>query len=499
MSWLFISLSFYNFSFWEKTIENNTSYKERVTRWIEKLSNIFEKSYTHIFDKYNSLFYYYGIKNIDQKMRAKYNLFDNLLWKIKKWLNNNNKKLLVSIIQKINNQVYIQMSKRINHKIINRKNSRDFEAKCAYDVIKKYWYENKYIRTKWGNKQKVKEELKNTLYSICGHKEIPAYKINNDKKLIMADMLNDFNNIKIFPSKNLSLNQQNKIKKDKLNISNNPLMIKFASLVWIRNLNWRKDYHCWIDMTLSALNYDMISNYQILSWKRKDKYVTAKMKDLWKLLYSKVYTNLMKDHWRWYHDYKKWNKLYINLTKKYLDKYNCYLWINRSRYSNKIVGFWNFLLCVNKDWANAIVLGHLSAENYIYLSKNKLLNKIDSAFERFKLGMITGKWYEWNYYWFNKKKLRWDNPNQEIYYWMPNSNNLFYKIDSSKLNNGIILKYWTTGHSYWDHIHMSNIILDGDIAHLVVDNNYLEKVVQRMFWSSKINFTNNHFFFLDTF
>lgn len=482
----------------QKAISKNINVRRKeIISLLNKLDNLLTKSYSKIISQYTQLFYFSWINNVPTSVKSKFENYNNLIVKIKKWQTDKKKRLMLDIVMAINKLAFEKEYNKINAMILKLKSTSKFKALCAYNLVKQWHYEERYKKASYSNKRKIKDELKNELFITCWKNNTAKYKLDNDKKIIKSEIFPDFKDMKIFPSKNIDISKQKEILDNKIDINNNPFMIKFASLVWIRDLNWRPDYHCWIDMTLSALNYDMYSNKAFIKWIRKSKTVTKNVKLLWEKLFPNKYKDILSDKIKWkYINYKQGNKLYLYLTPKFLSKYNCYMWINKSRYSNKIVWFWYFLLCQNKNGKNAMVIWHLDKRNLLYLLKQKDLTKINKGLERYKLWLLTGKWYQWNYYTFNNKTLKWDYPYEEVYYGMPNSHNEYYKIDSNKLKNGIILKYGTTWHSYWDHIHMSNMIIDNDQISMVTDNWYLEKVVQELFWTKKINFTKNHFFFL---
>jgi len=277
-------------------------------------------------------------------------------------------------------------------------------------------------------------------------------------------------------------------------------MIKFSSIIGIRNL-WRSVYHPeywyhpWIDITIANRKSGMWFNCKV-----KNKQIYQDWINKSDLDFSQCKNNS-------YQDYKSKNTLAIKIDLNYLKKNNlhCYIWKNRSiRVSHYLVWFWNFLICEGKNNIYSIYW-HLNPKNKIYNTNNFIKNNNLSDLKKLELNQILWSFYEPNYLNFDKKTLsfKW-LPEQALPYFTSILwKNLLKEVDLNKSKYLYILM-WSTGKSFWDHIHfwMSKVSSDNNFVWILTNNKNVIGGVNHLFWIdnkkgiTQMSLKFNHYWFL---
>ena len=291
----------------------------------------------------------------------------------------------------------------------------------------------------------------------------------------------------------------------KSDINNNQIseMIKLSSLVWIRNLSNsvyhpKKDYHLWIDITIANRKWWMEFNCLKKNYKIYDDFI--KKSDL-------NFNNCNASTNTKYKNYKLNYTMIVKVNLNYLKNnwFTCYIWKNRSlRKWNRLVWFWNFLIC---QWKNNIysIYWHLNKKNKIFndYNFNKQLTLTD--IEWFKLNQILWSFYEPNYLNFNKKeyKFDWYSIQWLPYFYQIIWKNIFRKINLNKTKY-LYLIMWNTWWSEWEHVHMWVVKISDDYTFVwaIRNNKKLISWINSMFWIynqnwiKQISLKHNHYWFL---
>jgi len=324
--------------------------------------------------------------------------------------------------------------------------------------------------------QKKLESKKQQLYKKLWYtfSEVNYTGVRNDFELIKNNLTQYFSGINFL------------IWTGKKIITPSDHMIKISSLVGLRYLNSKQDYHWGIDITLSDLKRDIKFNCDILSNPKKRK----------KYLDYLVLSNFDKKYCNLYQDlpnFKKKYSIFIELTKDFWKNRKCYIGKNKSLLSKKdyLVWFGLFLLCWNNEDNTYFIIGHLKPDNYNILKQQNLITPIFDQKEKFRLWVLTSYFFEKNWYGFNDKTLTWDFPYQIFGYWFYNYRNEFYKLNIPK---DIILEYGKSGYSFWEHIHFWILLKNGNIVSLLKDNNTYLQILKKLF-NYPITLKDNFYFF----
>ncbi len=235
--------------------------------------------------------------------------------------------------------------------------------------------------------------------------------------------------------------------------------IKVASIFWPRYLTKSWEYHFGYDLTLLDKKEDVKYN---CAYKPTYYYNITKLNYIMhKLFFNKdiaCWTGMTK-----YPNYKKDNNIFTKLNLEKIKKNwgKCYIWKHLSRYSDRLVWFGNFLICkLNKNdnvwtlfWHNDIKFDELIKNNKNLLSAISLNSK-----EYIKVDGILWSFFQKNYSNFNKKENNFNWPILVNYL----TNIWLYRVKLYRINldkalkkwyNYFLVRYWTTWHSYWKHIH----------------------------------------------
>ena len=136
-------------------------------------------------------------------------------------------------------------------------------------------------------------------------------------------------------------------------------------------------------------------------------------------------------------------------------------------------------------------MGHNNFENLLSKYKNYFTEIKKNTIEYSKVNWLLWSFYQRNYPTFNKYKhnfnwLRLVNYLTNI--WLYNMK--LYKIDLQKAINNwkkyLIIKYWKTWHSFWEHIHWGILFKDNIYVSPLTNMSYRYKVLQQTFNNDKI-------------
>jgi len=455
----------------------NIEAKRNDSKRIKKIHKLYLKLFNYYYHSgIENQYYYAWIKRELEILEKKYKTINNFLEKYEDKIEDEKKKKILELVKKINNLAYDKVKNKYE------KNIKEIEERKIRNLISIYYI--------YKNNNFFMNILKN--YKIKNKKELIYKKLQYSWVKICQKQINDF----ILLERNINFSWI------KLIIKNNdyqlwtwffPYVVKISSIVWLRYLNWRRDYHMWWDLALSNLPNEINYNCKILrNAKLKRKYKNFITLSKFKKEYCNKNNNI-KDLIK---NYKNIYNIYIKLDKNFWENFDCYIWKNRSIYNQKrYVWFWLFLMCISKDKTYGFIMWHNDINNFYLLSKQWILEKINNEFERFKLSLYTSYFYERNWYWFDSKTIKWKNKYQLFWYWKVNMNNEFYKINFNKIKNSILIKYGNSWFSFWKHIHFGILLINWDIVKLLDSNYIFEKTVKKLFNNNRISLSNNYYFF----
>ena len=404
---------------------------------------------------------------------------------VNKWLKEKiNKKQKIEILLK---SIYLYkciLDFKKQQEIQKQDKEKQLLSIIQYYLSHWWWWEIMKLKLDDNTKNIIRNKI-NSLINELSSFEKPTWEIKISTETISKEL----SSIKFIVKSNKKNVEWFKTAYDNIYYNNNINLydsIKVSSDFWLRYLLKDWEFHFWTDITLinkkADVNYNC--NYKPSYYHNITENNYIKHKKYFNKDICKTNINNLPDYKKMYDIYTR-----INLNQIKQNGWECYIWNHLSRYSNKLVWFWNFLICkLSKNDNVRTLMGHNA--NFNYLIKSWLFTKLsNNNLDYIKLDWMTASFYQRNYPTFDKYKHNfvWNMlVNYLTNIWIYRLE--LYKLDLNKAINKwfsyLLVKYWTTGHSFWKHIHWG-ILLKNNIYVSPLNN---QKTWFKLLWQM---FNNN--------